>query len=117
LFPFHGYINTTVTNDQHKTTRASTDVNERIEKARGLFSKLRKVWLSTMRWAGHVMHMEEERGVHRVLVGKPEGTRPLGRPRHRWEDNINMDVQKVEGGCGDWMELAQDRDRWQARVR
>jgi len=58
----------------------------------------------------------EERGVHRVLVWKPEGKRPLGRPRRRWEDNIKMDLQKVGGGCGDWMELAQDRDRWQALV-
>jgi len=55
-------------------------------------------------------------GVHRVLVGKPEGKRPLGRPRRRWEDNINMDLQKVVGGCEDWMELAQDRDRWRALV-
>ena len=50
-------------------------------------------------------------GVHRVLVGKPEGKRPLGRPRRRWEDNIKMDLQEVGGSCGDWMELAQDRDR------
>jgi hypothetical protein len=56
--------------------------------------------------------MGEGRGVHRVLVGKPEGTRPLGRPRHRWEGNIKMDIQKVGGVCGDWMERAQDRDRW-----
>jgi hypothetical protein len=63
-----------------------------------------------------VARMGEERGVHRLLVGKPEGKRPLGRPRRRWEDNIKMDVQEVEGGRGDWMELAQDRDRWQALV-
>ena len=55
-------------------------------------------------------------GVHRVLVGKPEGKRPLGRPRRRWEDNIKMDLQEVGGGCEDWMELAQDRDRWRAPV-
>ena len=55
--------------------------------------------------------MGEGRGVHRVLVGKPEGKRPLGRPRRRWEDNIKMEFQEVGGGCGDWMELAQDRDR------
>jgi hypothetical protein len=60
--------------------------------------------------------MVEERGVHRVLVGKPEGKRLLGRPRRRWEDNIKMDVQKVGGGRGDWMELAQGRDRWRALV-
>jgi len=59
--------------------------------------------------------MEEGRGVHRVLVGKPEGKRPLGRPRHRWEDNIKMDLWEVGEG-GDWMELAQDRDRWRALV-
>jgi hypothetical protein len=58
--------------------------------------------------------MEEERGVHRVLVGKPEGKRPLRRPRRRWEDNIKMDSQEVGGGRGDWKELAQDRDRWRA---
>jgi hypothetical protein len=60
--------------------------------------------------------MVEERGVHRVLVGKPEGKRPLGRPRHRWENNIKMDVEEVGGGRGDWMELARDRDRWRALV-
>jgi hypothetical protein len=60
--------------------------------------------------------MGEERGVHRVLVRKPEGKRSLGRPRRRWEDNIKMDLQYVGGGCGDWMELAQDRDRWRTLV-
>ena len=68
-----------------------------------------------MMWAGHVARMGEGRGVHRVLVGKPDGKRPLGRPRRRWDDNIKMDLQEVEGG-GDWMELAQDRDRWRALV-
>jgi len=69
-----------------------------------------------MRWAGHVARMGERRGVYRVLVGKPEGKRPLGRPRRRWEDNIKMDLQEV--GCGgmDWIELAQDRDRWRSLV-
>ena len=61
-------------------------------------------------------HMGEGRGVHKVLVWKPEGKRPLGRPRRRWEDNIKMNLQVVGGGCGDWMELAQNRDRWQALV-
>jgi hypothetical protein len=61
--------------------------------------------------ARHVARMGEDRGVHRVLVGKPEGKRPLGRPRRRWKDNIKMDFQEVGGGRGDWMELAQDRDR------
>jgi hypothetical protein len=69
-----------------------------------------------MRWAGHVARMGEGSGVHRVLVGKPEGRRPLGRPIHRWEDNIKRDLQEVGGGCGDWMERAQDRDRWRTLV-
>ena len=60
--------------------------------------------------------MGEGRGVHRVLVGKPEGKRPLGRPRRRWSDNIKMDLQEVGGNCGDWMELAEDRERWGALV-
>ena len=60
--------------------------------------------------------MEEKRGVHKVLVGKPEGKRPLGRPRRRWEDNIRMNLEEVGRGCGDRMELAQDRDRWRALV-
>ena len=69
-----------------------------------------------MRWAGHVARMGEGRGVHRFLVGKPEGKRPLGRPRRRWEDNNKMDLQEMRGGCGDWMELARDTDRWRALV-
>jgi hypothetical protein len=60
--------------------------------------------------------MWEDRDVHRVLVGKREGKRSLGRPRRRWEDNIKMDIQEVGGGRRDWMEMAQDRDRWRARV-
>jgi hypothetical protein len=69
-----------------------------------------------MRCAGHVARMGEDRGVHRVLVRKPEGKRQLGRPRRRWEDNIKMDLQEVGGGRGNWMELAQDRDRWRDLV-
>ena len=60
--------------------------------------------------------MGEGRGVYRVLVGKPEGKRPLGRPRRRWEDNIWMDLQEVELWYEDWIGLAQDRDRWRALV-
>ena len=60
--------------------------------------------------------MGEGRGVHRVLVGKPEGKGPLVRPRRRWEDNIKIDLQKMGGGCGDCMELVQDKDRWRALV-
>jgi hypothetical protein len=69
-----------------------------------------------MGWAGHMARMGEDRGVYRVLVGKPEGKRPLVRPRRRWEDNIKMDLQEVGWGRGDWMELAEDRDRWRALV-
>jgi hypothetical protein len=61
-----------------------------------------------------VARMGEERGVYRVLVGKPEGKSPLGRRRRRWADNLNMDLQEVGGSGGDWMELAQDRDSWRA---
>jgi len=77
---------------------------------------VRVVKSSRMRCAGHAARMGEGRGVHRVLVGKPEGKRPMGRPRHRWEDNIKTDLQEVGRGCGDWMELAQDRDMWRALV-
>ena len=66
-----------------------------------------------MRWGGHV---GEEREVYRVLVGKPEGKRPLGRPRHRWVDNIRMDLQEVGCGYTDWIGLVQDRDRWRTLV-
>ena len=69
-----------------------------------------------MRWTEHVARMGEGRGVHRVLVGKPEGKRPLGRLRHKWEDNIKMDLKEAGGDCGDWMELTQDSDRWLAHV-
>ena len=69
-----------------------------------------------MRWAGHVARMGEERGVYRVLVGKPEGKRPLGRPRRRWVDNIRMDLQEVGCGYMDWIGLTQDRDRWRTLV-
>ena len=69
-----------------------------------------------MLWAGHVARMGEERGAFRVLVGKLEGRRPLGRPRRRWVDNIRVDLQEVGCGYVDWIGLAQDRDRWQMLV-
>ena len=77
---------------------------------------MRVVKLRRMRCTGHVARMGEGRGVHRVMVGKPEGKRPLRSLRRRWEDNIKVDLQEV--GCGgmDWIDLAQDRDRWRAVV-
>jgi len=69
-----------------------------------------------MRWAGHVARMGEERGAYRFLVGKPEGKRPLGRPRRRWVDNIRNDLQEVGCGYMDWIGLDQDRDRWRTLV-
>jgi hypothetical protein len=69
-----------------------------------------------MRWVGYVARMGERRGVYRVLVGNPVGKRPLGRPRRRWEDNIRMGLREVGERRGDWMESAQDRDRWRALV-
>ena len=77
---------------------------------------MRVVKSRRMRWAGHVPRMGEGRGLHRVLVGKPAGKGPLGRTRCRWEDNIKMELQEVGGSCGDWMELAQDKDRWRVLV-
>jgi len=69
-----------------------------------------------MRWAGNVACMGEERGVYRVLVGKPEGRRPLGRPRRKWVNDIRTDLQEVGCGYMDWIGLAQDRDRWRMLV-
>ena len=69
-----------------------------------------------MHLARHVARMSEERGAYSVLVGKPEGKRPLGRPRRRWVDNIRMDLQEVGCGCVDWIGLAQDRNRWRTLV-
>jgi len=90
--------------------------NEELSDLYSLPNIVRVVKWRRMRWAC----MGEGRGVHRVLVGKPEGKgkRPSGRPRCRWEDNITrkMDLQEVGGGCEDWMELAEDRDRWRALV-
>jgi len=90
--------------------------NEEFSDLYSLPNIVRVVKSRRMRRAGHVARMGVGRGVHRVLVGKPEGKRPLGRPRRRWEDNIKMDFQEVGGRCEDWMELAQDRNRWRALV-
>ena len=75
-----------------------------------------KIKSRRMRWVGHVARMGEGRGVYRVLLEKPEGKRPLGRPRRRWVDNIRMDFQEVGCGYVDWIGLAQDRDRWRTLV-
>ncbi|KAJ4446735.1 hypothetical protein ANN_13432 [Periplaneta americana] len=78
---------------------------------------IRNIKSRRLRWAGHVARMGESRNAYRVLVGRPEGKRPLGRPRRRWEDNIKMDLREVGYGDRDWINLAQDRDRWRAYVR
>jgi hypothetical protein len=77
---------------------------------------IRQIKSRRMRWPGHVACMEEERNVYKVLMGKPEGKRPLGRARHRWEDGIRMDLREIGLGSVDWIQLAQDRDRWWALV-
>jgi hypothetical protein len=69
-----------------------------------------------MRWVGHVARVGQRRRVYRVLVGKTEGKRPLGRPRRRWEDNIKVDLEEVRCSVMDWIEMVQDRDRWRALV-
>jgi hypothetical protein len=77
---------------------------------------IRQIKSRRMRWAGHVARMGEGRNLYRVLVVKPEGRRPLGRPRRRWEDGIRMDLEEIGWGGVEWIHLAQDRDRWRALV-
>jgi hypothetical protein len=89
--------------------------NEELNDLQSLPNIVRVVKSRQMRWAGHLARMED-RGVHRVLVGKLEGKRPMERPGRRWEDNITMDLPEVGEGHGDWMLLVQDRDRWRALV-
>jgi hypothetical protein len=87
------------------------------EELHGLYSSpsiVRVIKARRMRWTGHVGHMREMNGAYKILVGKPEGRRPLGRPRSRWEDNIMMDLREIGFGDVDWIHLAQDRDRWRA---
>jgi len=77
---------------------------------------VRVIKLRRMKWAGHVACMSEGRGVYRILVGRPGGNRPLGRPRRRWEDNFKMDLQEMGYGGMDWIDLTQNKDRWRALV-
>jgi hypothetical protein len=77
---------------------------------------IRQIKSRRMRWVGHVVRMREERKVYRVLVGKPEGKRPLGRPKRRWEEWIRMDVREIDWGAVEWIHLAQDREPWRALV-
>jgi hypothetical protein len=79
-------------------------------------SIVRVIKAKRMRWAGHVARMGEVRGAYNILVGRPEGRRPLGRPRRRWEDNIKMVLREIGFGDVDWIHWAQDRDRWRALV-
>jgi hypothetical protein len=77
---------------------------------------IRQIKSRRMRWAGHVACMGEERKVYKGLVGRPEGKRPLGSPRRRWEDGIRMDLRGIGWGSLEWIQLAQNRDRWRALV-
>jgi hypothetical protein len=89
------------------------------EELRDLYSSpsiIRIIKSRRMGWAGHVIQMGEKRNTYRLLVGKPEGNRPLGRPRRRWVDNIRMDIGEVRWGDVDWIGLAKDRNRWRALV-
>jgi hypothetical protein len=89
------------------------------EELRGLYSSpsiVRVIKARRMRWAGHVACIGEVRGAYNILFGRPEGRRPLGRPRYRWEDNIKMDIREIGFGGVDWIHWAQDRDRWRALV-
>jgi hypothetical protein len=91
----------------------------RNEELHGLYSSpgfARVIKARRMRWVGHVAHMGEVRGAYNIMVGRPEGRRPLGRHRHMWEDNIKMDLGEIGFGDVDWIHLAQDRDRWRTLV-
>jgi hypothetical protein len=89
------------------------------EKLHGLYSSpsiVRVIKARRVRWVGHVARIGELRGAYNILVGRPEGRRPLGRPRRRWEDNIKIDLREIWFGDVDWIHWAQDRDRWRALV-
>jgi hypothetical protein len=88
--------------------------NEELHNLYSLPSIIKIIKSRGMRWAGHVARMGEKRNAYRLLVGKPEGKRPLGTPRHRWMDNIKMDLSEIGLNVVDWIGLAQDRFRWRA---
>jgi hypothetical protein len=90
--------------------------NEELCDLYSLPSIIRIIKLRRMRWTGHVARIREKRNAYRLLVGNPEGKRPLGRPKRRWVNNIRMDVREVGWGDVDWIGLAQDRNRWRALV-
>jgi hypothetical protein len=90
--------------------------NEELHSLYSSPSIVRVIKARRMRWAGHVARMGEVRGAYNISVGRPEGRRPLERPRRRWEDNIKMDLREVGFGDVDWIHLAHDRDRWRALV-
>jgi hypothetical protein len=90
--------------------------NEELHSLYSSPSIVRVIKARRMRWAGHVKRMGEMRGAYNIFIGRPEGRRPLGRPRHRWEDNNKMDLRETGFGDVDWIHWAKDMDRWQALV-
>jgi hypothetical protein len=90
--------------------------NEELHGLYSLPSIVRVIKARRMRWARHVARMGDVRGAYNILIGRPEGRRPLGRPRCRWEDNIKMDLREIVFGDVDWIHWAQDRDRWRSLV-
>jgi len=90
--------------------------NEKLNDLYSLHNTVRVIKSGRMRWAGYIARTGERGGIYKVLMGKPEGKKPLGRPRSRWEDNIKMNLQEVGSEGMDWIKLAQDRDRWRPLV-
>jgi hypothetical protein len=90
--------------------------NEELHNLYSLLNIIRMIKSRRMRWVGHVARMGWKRNAYRILVGKPKGKRPLGRPRYRWVDNIKMDLREIEWGGMDWIDLAYDRNQWRALV-
>jgi hypothetical protein len=91
--------------------------NEELHNLYSSPSIIRMIKSMRMKWVGHVARMGEKRNAYRILVGNPEGRRPLGRPRRRWVNNIKMDLREIGWDGMDWIDLAQDRDQWKALVR